>query len=206
MLDYPSYKYSLKSSKRDSFNSQSRKHVFYSLESRYPLGTRLTSLLPPYRQADEKLARALCCSSLVCHKEENDGFIYTKAGHIKFTCEASYRQQKSVPLQDFHLAQLVRDRPSVSFMLYLLMCLWESHFGETHFFFFILLLRNKQLLFRGREMVSCSLLIFFSLPSKTQANSSFTSEGLIYTTELFMMSCIVSTEGDGHSVGNFWHI
>lgn len=47
LLDYPSYKYSLKSPKGDSFNSQSRDHIFHSLGSRHPPGTRLSSLLPP---------------------------------------------------------------------------------------------------------------------------------------------------------------
>lgn len=47
LLDYPSYKYSLKSSKGDSFNSQSRNHIFRSLGSRHPPGMRLNSLLPP---------------------------------------------------------------------------------------------------------------------------------------------------------------
>lgn len=89
LLDYLSYKYSLKSSKGDSFNSQSRNHIFHSLDSRHHPGTRLTSLLPPCLQADEKLARAVCCSSLVCLKGKSDDFIYVKPEYKKFACKAS---------------------------------------------------------------------------------------------------------------------
>lgn len=74
LLDYPSYKYSLKSSKGGSYNSQSRNHIFHSLGSRHPPGTRLSSLLPPSLQAEEKLSRVLCHS--IMERKRGEWLLY----------------------------------------------------------------------------------------------------------------------------------
>lgn len=90
LLDYLSYKYSLKSSKGDSFNSQSRNHIFRSLGRRHPPGTRLSSLLPPSLQAERNYP-GLCVLVPWTERGEND--YYIKPEHIKFVCQTKTGSQ-----------------------------------------------------------------------------------------------------------------
>lgn len=100
-----------------------------------------------------------------------------------------------------------RDRPFVSFTL----LLFDVPVGKLlygNFFFPILLLRNKQLLFRGQGIVGCFVLFCFSLPSKTHVSGSFSVTLLKHSfiPQSYFWPCIISLEGDGLSMDNSGHM